>query len=325
MSGHPSPTEIRTYKEEEQSKGKEIKVIQRRSIINNRRLEIEDHKSFRASLTVEAALVMPFFLFAVLSFLYFTQIFTLQEFIQATITKMGLNMGKTAYVYEDFAGIEEALNYDETILGEELEIGLGDFAKSFVDQTILKIYARQYLDVDRVNHSCIQGGYDGISFYDSKILEEEDAIDIVVRYQVVLPIPLFYFEKMPMHQRVRVRAWTGYEVAATYSLEEDTKVTIVYITETGSVYHKSSVCSHIHLSVTEVKGIPTLQRNTYGGKYYPCEKCSKGELSPYANYYITADGTRYHTVRDCSKIKRNVKEIPLTEVGARPACKRCGQ
>ncbi len=284
----------------------------------------EEHNSCKASLTVEAALVMPLFLFAILSFLYFIQLFTLQEFIQSTITKMSLNMAKTAYVYEDFAGMEEALNFDETILGTEIEIGLGDFAKSLVDQAILKLYAKKYLDVDRINHSCIRYGFEGISFRDSEILKEEASIDIVVRYQVFIPIKLFSFEEMEMLQRVRVRAWTGYEVAATYSLEEDGEATSVYITETGRVYHKSATCTHILLSVSAIEGLPTTQRNDNGGKYYPCEKCSNGKLNPYGTYYITSDGTRYHTKRDCSKIKRNVKEIPLSEVGNRPACKRCG-
>jgi hypothetical protein len=316
---------------------KEIKVLQRvrkpdnrwrKTIGNTLRKGVrakESNNSCKASLAVEAALVMPLFLFALITFLYFIQIFTLQEFIQSNITKMSLSMAKTAYVYEDFAGMEEALNFDETILGTEIEIGLGDFAKSLVDQAILKLYSKRYLDVDRVNHSCIRDGFEGISFRDSEILKEDDAIDIVVRYQVFLPIKIFSFKNMEMLQRVRVRAWTGSEVAAAYSLEEDNgKTAMVYITETGSVYHKSASCSHIRLSVSAIAGLPTTQRNDNGGKYYPCEKCCDGELNPYGTYYITSDGTRYHTKRDCSKIKRNVKEIPISEIGNRPACKRCG-
>lgn len=284
----------------------------------------ESNNSWKASLSVEAALVMPLFLFALLTFLYFIQLFTLQEFIQSTITKMSLNMAKTAYVYEDFDGMEEALNFDETILGTEIEINLSDFAKSLVDQAILKLYAKQYLDVDRINHSCIRDGFEGISFTNSEILKVDEAIDIVVRYQVFFPIKIFSFQDMEMLQRVRVRAWTGYEVVAAYSMEEEGDVTMVYITETGSVYHKSATCSHIRLSVSAIAGLPTTQRNENGGKYYPCEKCCDGELNPYGTYYITSDGTRYHTKRDCSKIKRNVKEIPISEVGNRPVCKRCG-
>ncbi len=290
----------------------------------NRRIKEKMNYCGKASLTIEAAFVMPIFLFAMLGLLYFIQIFTLQEFIQATITKMGLGLAKTAYVYEDFAGMEDALNFDESILGTEITIGLGDFAKTIVDQTIIKQYARQFLDTDRINASCIRDGFEGISFFDSKILSEDSMIDVVVSYDVVLPIRIFSLSAMKMLQRVRVRAWTGYEVAACYSVEEGGQDDIVYITETGSVYHLNATCSHIHLSIISIQGIPTTQRNDNGGKYYPCEKCGQGEQDPNGTYYITTDGTRYHRARSCSKIKRNVKEILKSEVGTRPLCKRCG-
>jgi hypothetical protein len=279
-----------------------------------------------ASLTVEAALVMPLFLYFMIAFLYFIQIFTLQEQIQAAITKMGLNMARTAYIYSDFPGVEEAKNIDETIFGTEIDIGLQEFINTVVDGSILKIYAMKYLNNDWINKSCIQSGFDGISFADSKVLSEEDCIDIVVRYSVKIPIKIFSLENMPMIQRVRLRAWTGYEVAATYSMEEENdkpEETIVYVTETGSVYHKSPDCSYLKLSVREIFGLPNDLRNDNGSKYDSCEACCTGKEGNNRTYYITTYGTKYHTIRNCSKIKRNIKEIALSEIGNRPACKRC--
>jgi hypothetical protein len=100
--------------------------------------------------------------------------------------------------------------------------------------------------------------------------------------------------------------------------------TMVYITETGSVYHIKIDCSHIKLSVREVFGLPYDLRNEYGAKYDSCEACCTGREVEDAIYYITSDGTKYHTRRTCSKIKRNVREIRLSEVGNRAPCKRCG-
>ena len=281
----------------------------------------------KASLTVEAALVMPLFLYFMIAFLYFIQIFSLQEQIQSEITKMGLNLSKTAYVYQEFPGIEEAQNFDQTIFGTDFEIGLQELTRTIAEGGLLKGCAVKYLDKDWINKSCIQNGFDGISFYSSSVLNDEDCIDIIVRYRVKIPIKLFSLEDMRMIQRVRLRSWTGYEVAASYSMEEESdkeNELIVYITETGSVYHRSKDCTHIKLSVTSVLGIPSELRNDNGAKYYSCEACCSGEESNFSTYYITSDGTRYHSRNNCSKIKRTVKEIKFSEIGSRLPCKRCG-
>jgi hypothetical protein len=276
-----------------------------------------------ASLTVEAALVTPLFLYLIIAFLYFIQIFTLQEKIQSAITRMGLNLAKTAYVYEDFQGATKALNFDVTVFGSELELGLGDLASSGLDSTVLKLLARKYLDTDRINHTCIVEGFQGLSFINSRILREDEFIDIVVQYKVKLPLQIFFMDELQMLQRVRLRCWTGYDVAATYSMEEEGSEDFVYVTETGTVYHISTACSHIKLSIRAVSGVPDNLRNDNGAKYYPCDLCCKGKVDKWGTFYITLDGTRYHTGRECSGIKRNVRKIKQSEVGSRRPCKRC--
>lgn len=289
-----------------------------------RRFSIEIKNCEKASLTVEAAFVMPLFLYFILAFLYFIQIFMLQEYIQSAITKLGLNLAKTAYVYEDFTGVTDALNFDATIFGSELEIGLGDFTASFIDKTVLKTISRTYLNTEFINHSCIEKGFQGISFQDSAILTEESCVDLIVSYRVKPPIAIFPIRSMGLLQRVRVRGWTGEKVAATYSLEdEDREEQMVYVAVTGTVYHKSPSCSHIHLSIQAVRGIPDSRRNRSGGKYYPCKECCDGKPDPSATLYITEDGSSYHTNRNCSGIKRTVEKIPLSEAGSRTPCKRC--
>jgi hypothetical protein len=281
-----------------------------------------------ASLTVEAALVLPVFIYFLIAFLYFIQIFTIQEQIQSTITKIGLNLSKTAYIYKDMPSIDEAFSLDISLFGTEIDIGLDELTASIINGGMLKLYSREYLDTEQMNRSCIQNGFDGISFIHSSVFDQDDYIDLVAEYTVNIPIKLFVLEEMHIIQRVRMRSWTGYEVEAAYTTQKESDnddVTIVYITDSGSVYHVREDCSHIKLSVIEVPSIPVDRRNDNGGKYYPCEACCNGEEMDYATYYITSDGMRYHTKRTCSKIKRSVKEIPLSEVGDRAACKRCGQ
>lgn len=282
----------------------------------------------QASLTVEAALVMPIFLYFIIAFLYFMQIFTLQEQIQQSITKMGLSWSKTAYFYKDFPNIEEALSFDNTIFGSEFDIGLNEITDKIISGYSLKLYAKQYLDKDFINNSCIRDGFEGIDFFYSSVVNDEACIDIVLKYKVSIPVKIFLLGDLSMFQRVRLRTWTGYEVAAAYSTQEETPDsddTIVYITDTGTVYHKSKDCSHIKLSITAVQGIPYDLRNDSGSKYTMCEKCCTGEEGENATYYITTYGTKYHADRTCSKIKRSIQEIPLSEVGSRKPCSRCGK
>ncbi len=139
-----------------------------------------------------------------------------------------------------------------------------------------------------------------------------------------MPVRIFIIRNMHFIQRVRLRCWTGLKVDAAYrDGASDKTETTVFVTETGSVYHKTSDCSHIKLSIRAVYGIPTDLRNDNGARYKPCEACCSEPLDNYTGYYITSDGTRFHTIRECSKLKRSVKEISFSETGNRTPCKRC--
>lgn len=236
---------------------------------------------------------------------------------------MGMDLSKAAYIYQDFASEDEVKNFDFSIFDSEFEIKPGDMTDKLAGIALLKFYARQFLD-NRVIKSCIAGGFDGISFYGSDLLDSENDIDIIVSYKIKLPVKLFIIDEMLLMQRVRMRKWTGLGLQAPNSIHNDDDESIVYVTETGTVYHTKKTCSHISLSVRAVSGIPVDLRNESGARYYPCELCCK-EPTDDGVYYITSDGTRYHAVRNCSRIKRTVKEIKLSEVGNRTLCKRCAK
>lgn len=281
-------------------------------------------KQYMASLTVEAALVLPLFIYFILAFLYFIQIFTVQETIQSSITRMGMNLSKAAYVFQDFTDTGDAADFDFTIFNNEFDFKPGNIADELGSEALIRLYAQDFLDNNQINNSCIIGGFDGLSFYGTDIIGSNDDIDIVVSYKVKIPVKLFVINEMKMVQRVRLRKWTGYRLSPAYSAEEGGKDdSIVYITESGSVYHTDRNCSHIRLSIRAVTGIPKDLRNNSGGKYYPCEACCDNDDIENKIYYITSDGSRYHSDRNCSKIKRNVKEIKLSEAGSRTPCKRC--
>lgn len=280
-----------------------------------------------ASLTVEASLVLPLFIFFFAVFLYFIQIFIIQENLQHAMTDTALGLARAAYLYSDFRDAKEAETFDTTLLDDDIRTDFQNIVNTVSDACMIKYAVKMRLNESKISQSCILGGYEGISFDGSEVLSDSDDIDLVAAYRVRIPIRFFGLFEQDMIQRVRVRGWNGHKVPALYKAadensEENNKT--VYITESGNVYHMDKNCSHIKLSVKIVNGIPTWQRNNSGGKYYPCEFCIKGGHSDTGTYYITSYGDRYHKRADCPGIKRTVKEVPLSQVKNMAPCKRCG-
>lgn len=181
-----------------------------------------------------------------------------------------------------------------------------------------------YLDKDYINRSVIKGGMEGLSFYLSSFMEEKDQVDIVLTYYIRPPILLLPIDDFYMMQRVTLRGWNGYRPDKANAGNEEEEPDYVYITETGSVYHVSESCSHLTRSIRQIpfsaaKG----ESNIYGGKYYACELCGD-KVNTQGKVYITDTGDRYHSSISCSGLKRTILKIPLSEVGGRSLCTRCG-
>ena len=152
--------------------------------------------------------------------------------------------------------------------------------------------------------------------------DDEDMVDITANYVIKLPISFFGNLSFPMTDHARVRKWTGYdpaEGADTGDREEE----MVYITPTGVAYHRDRGCSYLNPSISGVSYQSlSYRRNTGGGIYYPCATCARNCTG--GTVYITNYGGSYHTDLNCSGLKRTIYCVPLSEVGGRHPCSRCG-
>ena len=143
----------------------------------------------------------------------------------------------------------------------------------------------------------------------------------VYSYQPVgglIPLPKIWF-----HNTVKVHAWTG--VQYENEKNETANQPMVYVTESGTVYHRKLGCSYLNLSVQQISGaVVKTMKNTYGEKYQACELCSRGQ-EPAGVVYITKKSNRYHNRENCSGLKRSVRMVKESEVsGEMSACGRCG-
>ena len=257
---------------------------------------------------MEAAIVLPLYMMAVISLISIIQMYKTYE----TVSYGLLCSGKEVALY--IAGQDLATKIDSEELKNYMATAISD---SYVAEKVKGI-----LQKDSVAGACISGGARAVNTLLSKITVgtgSRDIIDLVITYRMEPAADIFGIGNYAAVNRLRLHPWTGYEGGA-FSEEEDDR--IVYITETGEVYHLSRSCSHLNLSIHEVSAdsLESL-RNSSGGKYKPCENC-KGEGE---NVYITDDGDRYHSSLSCSGLKRTIIEIKYSEVGDRRACSGCGR
>ncbi|MGB8452708.1 MAG: TadE family protein [Anaerocolumna sp.] len=313
--------------------------------INNRFLKVT-----RGSLTIEAALVLPVFIYIIIAFVYFLQIIGIQENLQNAITETGFFAAKYAYVYDyinEYGQEDESQNENndsekdnsvennhetedepEEFIGNtsgKVGSGIEEVIAKGIDSSYYKVKMQDYIDIYKINHSCIENGFNGVHTYLSSFMKEDDAIDIIVTYNIKLPLLFINIDPIPVMQRVRMRGWNGYEVAAKNSPADttDENPEMVYITQTGTVYHLYKDCTYLNLSIKEagVDQIANL-RNSSGGKYKKCSLCGD-RVNASGQVYITDTGDRYHWDLNCSGLKRSIITIPKSDVGDRSLCSRC--
>lgn len=247
--------------------------------------------SLPASITLETALIVPFFFLALICMLYLIEMMTLQTSVREGLRSAGKETAQQVYT-------------------------IPAVITSNVEEAVRESVGREWLD-----SSLIRGGASGIDCHGSWYSMSDGVVFLKAVYEVCLPIPIMGIPPLRYEEKIRVKAWTGYKGGGDggIPLEE-----IVYVTETGIVYHKNPHCTYLEPSVRQIsaKRVEEL-RNSSGGKYYPCHSC--GNAAHAGHYYITDTGDRYHTSAACSKLQRTVYAVEKREVKGKGACSKCSR
>ena len=185
-------------------------------------------KKQKGSITIEAAFAIPLFLFAALCLIWMIEI----QSIKIGVKQAAYSAAKSAA--EDTAVIP-------------------------VLNTIkLKSDIIRLLGKERIERSIIVDGSEGISCWNSYLSSKTGEMNIHVKYEVRVPLPLFGNPSAKMEETFRIHGWTGY---GKDKKTEDSE--IVYITEKQSVYHEDYHCSYLQLSI---RFVPYEQLKKYAMK-----------------------------------------------------------
>ena len=211
------------------------------------------------SITVEASFVLPIFVFAIISIMYFFNIL----FIQLTLQIQLENTAK--------------LINASTCITTEANINFTDEESSLAETIIMDAAGNVALNtlfstdelVDFCNSTLIVDGYEGLSFVGSSITDVNNPMEIILTYKVGMPFiskDLFTFKLM---NKCYIKPFNGKKLISNIMLSDF----FVYVTEDGDVFHASKNCSH--LSVFTV-----LRNQSELIKEYPlispCSFCNQG-------------------------------------------------
>lgn len=161
-----------------------------------------------------------------------------------------------------------------------------------------------------------------IALVSNDVNSVKDDIVTIFKIQKIAPlIDKIGFKTANTYACMKYRKWNGYDVTGAKVFDEDEEY--VYITESGTSYHRSRGCSHLKVKIRCVtKQMLESTRNNNGEKYKPCEKCARNSSGL---LFITEEGNKYHSSSACSGLKRTVKTVKLSEVGGRTPCKDCSK
>ncbi|MBR4667219.1 MAG: pilus assembly protein [Butyrivibrio sp.] len=273
-------------------------------------MKISKRKWLSGSMTLEASIALPLFIFFFLNIMSAIWIIQIQSELEAALHQTGSEVMQLAY---DVREGEDALSLDE-----EGIVGIAEMA-------ILRGYAvsgvNDYMG-DKLKDNPVMDGIGSLSFLSSKVLQGNDIVDIVVDYKVHPIVNLVGFKGFDVQSRFYAHAWTGYDIEGV-SGGERPQEELVYITEHGEVYHRDISCRYLKSGIRSIAyAALSSERNEDGKKFYPCEYCGKSVAG--GNVFITKYGTRYHSRVDCQGLKRKIYTVPISEVGGRRPCSACG-
>lgn len=243
----------------------------------------------KGSITLEAAIVIPIFFFAMLCMACLLEMMSMQTTMRNALYSVGKEIAQQAY------------------------------SSPMISTYGIQQHVIQNIGAEKLENSMIAGGAGGVDCSRSTSNWNTGVIDLSVRYALEIPVLMFRIPAISQEETLRVKGWTGYVAGANGEGMEE----VVYVTDYGLVYHKNMNCTYLDLSIQEVRASEIEQlRSESGAKYYPCELCGDNGVIG-GRLFITNYGTRYHTSLECSKVKRNIYAVPLDEVYGLGGCSKC--
>ncbi len=241
----------------------------------------------KASLTVEAAVILPLTIGFLSIFVFYFHVLSIQ------------------------ATIEDALIYTGRVTAVE-SVAIEDEATLYLFSEA--VFKQKLLEEKKIERYVL-GGVMGVSLLGSEL--SENPMVLKVNCMIPFPIELFGQKGIWLSSENHFVKWKG-DINTTSA-----EGLWVYISETGSVYHKDRSCRSLDLSIQD--GLLTdmsLYRGANGQRYSACMRCIN-EMDSSERVYFTDYGRLYHGKISCSALKRTISKVHISQITDKRPCSFC--
>jgi len=318
------PERHKSYKSQMRNRLCEFLIAFRRKVRSGMGVRLRNYK-VQGSITAEVAFAFPIFFFGLMFFLTFFQMIQVYTEVNNALVQTAQYAVKYTYLLENSAGEQ---NTDQEKENRYIKAEIDEYIGDKLEQELLKIQFCSIADRALLTSAYIPNGAAGVSFFKSQIMEQENDLCIVASYHMRLVFPFFPLPDLPVEQKVLTKAFLGMSMQDSgESMSGENQQDLVYVTETGSVYHSLEECTYLKPSIETVL-FSSLEnkRNENGAIYYPCDVCCKDNTTG-NSVYITSWGTAYHKTVSCRELKRTiiVKNKAEAEKEGYRGCSKCSK
>lgn len=199
----------------------------------------------KGSITVEAAIILPFFIMAVMSFAFIVKLYYTHEIIQQAISGACNEISVYSLLYYETNADDLISGIERFSYSEKVSDALGDIKlTAFIQQLgkdaagyvrtqlalvpITKVLVKNKLEAgsgdnvdERLKFLNLKDGFAAIDFTESRMLADNKSIDIIAKYEMSFPFLPGILPGIKISQKASARIWAGEEGIDRWGTQEE--------------------------------------------------------------------------------------------------------
>jgi len=264
-----------------------IKSVKLLTYLKKRVSSFISDSNVKAGMTLEAAFIIPFFLFAMINTISVIDIMRIKGCVDMAVGESGNEIAIECY---------------------------GEYINDLISPIYIQGKVKKFLK-ENLSDSDYEKVKDSIAVTRVSTTDENNKLSFRVTYKIKPIVDMTGLITVKLYADYYGHNWLGY-------IEQGEIEQMVFLSNTASVYHMDKQCKYLNVTIMKVLYTNLdVYRNNSREKYKPCNFCKIGKISDYV--YITPEGSGYHTSKNCIGLTRSIYTVPISQVEGKRQCVGC--